>query len=480
MATTLSSRRAAEMDGSVQEFDNAVHSAFYKAFERSAAVPAPSEEDIWITDVFETYVIVRSGAKLYRVDLTQEADGTITFAPRADWVTVRQSYTEVREMADGRLEIGPDVLLVHVSEFSGKDWRTIAERIPVPQALLDSDPDAFFVTMPIATVGAESKGDNKLKYGQAANEKIVEQFNAKRPEGIWGHMRDDELNTRYDMPSVMGVGALLEDGTTWGKFYVPPYAQDTREYYKSKMALNAKAGFSLFGTAWADPVTNEVLDMDLSKIDIADPERVGLPVSAVPIISRNMRAVPETVLSDEGETHLMAEVTMQEMQANLTAAETRIAEMAGVLGVKSDGVLDALKATTQRAKLVSEMTGVLGVAEDALMTTVAEMATTISAYREQERNAQVRAVLGSALGELEPMVMVEMRKLTTWPEGETLKTAIDTVLEQPAVKKLAEMIVKAKGGPAIAFGTAGRSNSGDETNWEEEGPRLAREKGMLK
>lgn len=453
-----------EMGGSLQDFIDRVNQAFYKAFPNQDGAPYR-----FVMDVFEDHVIMRESETYYRVGMTVTKEA-ITFAPETEWAEVKPDYVDVSEMS------APGVLLVTVSEFSGDGWKDIAERIPVPASLLENDPDPFFVTMPVCFIGAESRGANKLVYGERANQQIVEQINAKKPEGIWGHMDDSELDTRYDRPSVMAVGAVLDEGTSWAKFYVPPYAQDTRDYYKARMALNAQAGFSLFGTAQADASSREVESINLQKVDIADPERVGLPVAAVPIITRHMAGKA----SPRKDNLLMAELTqaqVSEMQGQLTALQGRVAEMAQIMGVAPDRAVETLRQVTQRATLVSEMASGLGVKEDELVAKVAEMRTAIKAYHEADLRAKVRAEIGAALADLEPVIVAHMGPVDGWPQDDAgLKTAVKAALEKPEVKRIAEMVIKAKGGPALALGTAGQQPAfdADKVGYEE-----AHKTGML-
>lgn len=399
--------------------------------------------------------------------------------------------------SDQLLQVPTGVLLVTVSEFAGTDWRSIAESIPVPAGLTQDDPDPFFVTLPVCSVGATSRGKEKLIYGKAANTQIVEQIHAKRPEGIWGHMRDDEVDTRYDKPDVMAVGARMdEQGVTWAKFYVMPYATDTRDYYRVKMMLNAKAGVSLWGQAWANPATREVTRLDLKKIDIADPERVGLSVAAaVPIITRHMGGDGDDDTGDaetppddtDGEYNLMEELQVKfaEMAGVLGVSQEQVVEkvralnatasvtvkIAEMLDAKPDGVVDAVKSLQNRAALVSEMQQVLGedVTEAILVQRVSEMAVELNTFRQTAKVARVKGLIdGSAedaeeplvkLEDLRPVVVAHMGPEDGWPDDDqAIADAVKTILEKPQVKNLAEMIVKAKGGPAAALGA---SDKGD-------------------
>lgn len=75
-------------DESLDEKTSKVRSAFYAATEKPA---------IWepmVCEVFDDYVVVMAGESYYKVEYTTDADGNIAFAPRDEWVEVKQSYVE--------------------------------------------------------------------------------------------------------------------------------------------------------------------------------------------------------------------------------------------------------------------------------------------------------------------------------------------------------------------------------------------------
>jgi hypothetical protein len=144
---------------------------------------------------------------------------------------------------------------------------------------------AFFVTLPIGQAGARSR--NQRTYSRAAVEQMVAQINQQRPEGMWGHLAPDETGTRYDPPAIRWLAAMLDgDGIAWGKGL--PLTEQTREYYRLAKATSARVGTSL--VAWAQMDGSEVTSMELVTVDLADPARVGVPVTAArPVISKEMK-----------------------------------------------------------------------------------------------------------------------------------------------------------------------------------------------
>ena len=68
--------------------------------------------------------------------------------------------------------------------------------------------EAFFVTLPIGQAGARSR--NQRTYSRAAVEQMVAQINAQRPEGMWGHLKAEETQTRYDPPAIRWLAAIMD------------------------------------------------------------------------------------------------------------------------------------------------------------------------------------------------------------------------------------------------------------------------------
>lgn len=145
---------------------------------------------------------------------------------------------------------------------------------------------AFFVTLPIGQFNTMSR--NGRRYTQTAIEELVQQVNEMRPEGIWGHMTDEEMDTRYDPPAIRWLAAEIDaEGVAWAKGI--PLNEQTRDYYRMARATNARVGTSL--VAMAEMQKSDVLHLSLMTIDIADPVRVGVAMTAAkPKITTEMSA----------------------------------------------------------------------------------------------------------------------------------------------------------------------------------------------
>ena len=188
---------------------------------------------------------------------------------------------EAAEQVEDRLK----VTLTCISELRGT-YPDIALPEDIDRSSLGEE--AFFVTLPIGQAGARSR--NQRTYSRAAVEQMVAQINTKRPEGMWGHVAPDEAGTRYDPPAIRWLAAAIDaEGIAWGKGL--PLTEATRDYYRLAKATNARVGTSL--VAWAQMDGDEVKALELVTVDLADPARVGVPVTAARAhISQEMEEKP--------------------------------------------------------------------------------------------------------------------------------------------------------------------------------------------
>lgn len=301
----------------------------------------------------------------------------------------------------------------------------------------------FFVTLPIGQIDAMS--GNGRRYSKAAVQQMVTQINAMRPEGIWGHMKEDELNTRYDPPSIRWLAAMLDGtGVAWGKGL--PLNKETRDYYRASKAANARVGTSLTGLAEIND--NVVTALDLRGIDIADPARVGIamtaakpqltsemgdvyvrakpesPVVDAPVIpsTEDVRGAPEgtgETLSEMNEENLMAELQIAEqleqeklnnvqLQAKITELEAQAGEIPELKQHNEDlrkqvGVMLGEHVKTAAAKACKVDLSRDGAEDDYALGVVMELVSFAQPQSVDEVNAKVAEVMQR------PMI-VEMMK----------------------------------------------------------------------
>lgn len=283
-----------------------------------------------------------------------------------------------------------------------------------------------FVTLPIGEVGAESR--NGRSYPRTPIEELVQQVNELRPEGMWGHLTDEEMATRYDPPAVRWLAAQIDNrGIAWGKFL--PLTVEAREYYRLARATNARVGTSL--TALAEMLGDEVQHLELITIDIADPRRVGISATAaLPHLTQEMNGkIEDAVL--ESPTHDVI---------------VRVRESSPVV------VNEELKMLTEEQinELISE--------RDALKTRVTELETTSKELAEKEK------LYSETIGELlEEAILSEVREQVKLSEAHDLvveyvkamqpknrhgvKEAVTKVLEKESIKKLLKNTIREQMGP---------------------------------
>lgn len=142
-----------------------------------------------------------------------------------------------------------------------------------------------FVTLPVGQVDAQSRNDRI--YRRPAMEQMVQQINENRPEGDWGHIPDDQMGTFYGPPAVRWLAATIDQkGTVWAKGL--PLTAESQRYFDDARLTGARVGTSLH--AFVGMEGNEVQDMNLIRLDLADPARVGVPMTAAaPVLSTEMQ-----------------------------------------------------------------------------------------------------------------------------------------------------------------------------------------------
>lgn len=198
------------------------------------------------------------------------------------------------------------------------------------EALHEGDANPLYVVLPIAQVGITSR--NGRHYDREAVTAVVEAVMRKRPDGIKGHLTDEERGYRFDVPALIWVGATLDEatGVAWGKAYVMSSAVDVREYIRAKRAVKGFIGTSIYGTAegeWDGDVFR-VMSLDIETIDLAHPDRVGVTAAAAtPVTTREMAddaPAPEADPTPEGDEQAAAESEPAELSSDIQVQEQEI------------------------------------------------------------------------------------------------------------------------------------------------------------
>jgi hypothetical protein len=318
------------------------------------------------------------------------------------------------EEASQQVEDRLRVQITCISEMRGT-YPDIALPGDVDRAALGED--AFFVTLPVGQVGAKSR--NGRRYSRAAVEQMVAQINAQRPEGMWGHVAEDEAQTRYDPPAIRWLAAALDaEGVAWGKGL--PLTAETREYYRLAKATNARVGTSL--VAWAQMDGDEVKALELVTVDLADPGRVGVPVTAAkPVISKEMSA-EYRVLSAEEKDSTQRRKDAKAQSFEVEAERGDLAALREMLGAEQDVVARVRALLDEQSAWIVER----------------------EALRDEAITAAVeRAVRVPAAVELvEELVRVRMPQ-----SREEIAAAVAAVVESEAVKTVLRAGIVAEMGP---------------------------------
>lgn len=314
-----------------------------------------------------------------------------------------------------------------IIEMSGK-FRSEYPDIPLPPDVdLNQLVDPMFVTLPIGQVNARSRGAHGRVYTERAVQSLVRQVNEMRPEGGWGHMRPDDIGTRYDPPALRWLAAQLDEkGKAWGKALV--LTEDAKAHFATAKATNGRVATSV----WGDPPTTDgekVLDFALRKIDIADPTFAGIPAAiATPKITREMGE-----LNMEPQKDITAEM-LAEVKRERDTAQTEL------------GKLQALvEAAKPQAALVAEMQSVVGAGKDIL----AEMRALV-AERDALRKTALKAAIGGVIAEA--VKLEALRPIIAEMVGEVADEAaarerVKALLESDSIKAIAKAMTTEQMGP---------------------------------
>lgn len=210
------------------------------------------------------------------------------------------------------------------------------------EALRAQDPDPMFLTLSvIPQVGMVSR--NGLLYDDALAASIVAQINDKRPDGIFGHLKEEERSTAFPEPAAIWVGAMLENGKAWAKGYIPP--GPAKERIRRLKATGGQIATSIYGKGDFEPVSQGVRrlkNFDLESLDFAPPARAALRNGSQP----NVTAELEQENPDMDRNQIISELTVGDLPAALRDQ---------IVAPVSATVAELRQAVTDRDVLVSEL-----------------------------------------------------------------------------------------------------------------------------
>lgn len=355
--------------------------------------------------------------------------------------------TLLAEMVSDFKQGFPDVKLS--SELDIEEWK-------------QADPNAspadrpLFVTLPLVKVGTTSQ--NGLQWGRPEAEHLVKEINSKRPEGGLGHTPAEKRSTEYKLPSLRWVGALLaDDGTVWGKAYVPKYASDVREFFIDAKRARARVGTSVYGMQG----DKGLRDMTLEQIDIGHPDRISHPVAAaVPKLTSELQNTDNDKTGED--KHPMPEkdelTLVAELSKDKTNALAQVSELTSKL-TAHESLISELKKRDEGLKAVESL-----VAEFKGETVAAKINTLISELVDLRKAAQKATIDGwiadalkaVELKDLHPVIVAEMGAVDS---ADKAKARVAELMAQEHIKVIAEALAVKKMGPRAFVGATGKNGA---------------------
>jgi hypothetical protein len=404
-----------------------------------------------------------------------------------DWERTHEEMTMttinvIEQEQNGRILVRLDTV-IEMGGQRGVDYPNIAVPDDVDVAGLESifGEKPVFVILPIGQMNARSR--NNRTYTESAMHSLVRQVNELRPEGMRGHLRDDEIGTRYDNPEIRWLRAEIHGDMVYG--LAVALTKNSRDYYRTAMKTNAQVGTSLF--AWAEMEEDNVVDLELISIDQADPRRVGIPVTAAkPKIKHEMQHNEEKKpMGNQTTEAVQAQVTFIELREQRTQLLNRVSELEATIARLAPYEDDARE--LRKLFNVSEQQSLLPVIK-AQRATLAELFTLFevnditafkaavtdlyNVYRKME--AEAKALLDSTIrASVEQKIVVpslrdmvvELVAARNPRTREEVDAALDAVYKMPALQNaLAEGISALSGGNQSSI-RSGKTDDNKPKSW---------------
>lgn len=329
-----------------------------------------------------------------------------------------------------------------VAEFRGNFPQIATAQSVQMDALTQGDEDPFFVTLPVAVVGATS--ENGLHYDEALVSAIGAQMVGRG--GLMGHLDKGDRETAFPIEAVDWIGMLRQGATLWGKGYIPP--GEAREYIRRLKARGGQLATSIYGPYAKQTKRDDgswLADgLQLESLDLAPADRAALKLGG----DFNVTAQMDNNSQEDNEMEkeqILAELKAEEIPAALrdqiianhtASAETtaKVAELETSLAAEQARVVEF------EAQIVAQSRAVF---DAALETCVAEMVN----WRADTDEAKTRVAMVRLA--LSTQIVAEMGDdLDVTKIAEVAKTA----WESEAVKPLAELVKTALGGPRAVIG----------------------------
>lgn len=335
-----------------------------------------------------------------------------------------------------------------VAEFRGNFPQIATSESVQLDALTKGDDDPFYVTLPVAVVGATS--GNGLHYDEALVKAIQQQMVGRG--GLMGHIDDDDRDTAFPIEAADWIGALRQGATLWGKAYVPP--GEAREYIRRLKARGGQLATSIYG-----PYAKKETQSDgswraegfrLETLDLAPADRAALKLGGEFNVTSQM--------DDNSQED-------QEMDKERILAELTVGEIPATL---RDQIIADYKTDADSEKQLAELTA----ERDAEKARVSELEATIAEQASERFDAaltdlvaetvdwsvdgeEAKARVDIVRGALKMAVLAEMGDDK---DADKLKKAVKDAWESDSVKLLAETVKAALGGPRAVIGGGTRTS----------------------
>lgn len=350
-----------------------------------------------------------------------------------------------------------ELLGTYVSEFGGRFPDVpAAPGVDLP-GIKEDDPDPMFVTLPLLRIGGRS--EHGFQWSKPDVERVVAQINEKKVEGILGHPKPEERASRYPLPKLRWIGAMIDasTGVAWGKAYIPTYAKDVREHFRLAKRTGARVGTSVYGLRGDKGLS----DMTLEEIDVGHPDRLGFPeAAAIPRITSELNDNQEhkngeennPMTGTEGELKLVSELTSAKDNAL-----RQVSELTTKLGDKD-------KLITEMQGKVETLSGVDKLVAEFAGTTTGEKITKLVSELNDLRKAQKKtqidtwiadAIKAVELEDLRPTIIAQMGEVES---ADKAKSRVQELMERPDIKIIAEALALKITGPHAFVGGQSRKS----------------------
>jgi len=341
-----------------------------------------------------------------------------------------------------------------VAEFRGSFPQIAPAESVQLDVLTKGDDDPFYVTLPVAKVGATSA--NGLHYDEALIQAIQEQIVGRG--GLMGHLAGEERDTAFPIEAADWIGVSRQGETLWGKAYIPP--GEAREYIRRLKARGGQLATSIYGP-YAQRKDQEdgswkAEGFQLESLDLAPADRAALKLGGEFNITAQMDSQLEEV----------NEMTLEEILAQLTADDVPTAVR--------EQIVAEYKATADIEKQIAELTAERDTEKKLVEELQDKLAAQNAAQFEDALDRQIAETVDWKVegDEAEKKVAlvcnaIKMRVLSEMKDDDCdaskVKEMVETAWKSDGVQLLAETVKAALSGPRAIVGSKPRTSKLEDT-----------------